>query len=296
MNPRTFYTIAGLVVFSIAGGIYFFPRQDHPTAVQPEPMAMPAVNTAGLDGAKLYDEHCDKCHGLTERTYGPALTSLSSTSEESLRTLILKGVPETDMKSFADELSTQQVAAIVKYLREEALPKSAADKKRLEIGPNAAKTQIGLQLVQVSGGDLVVRATLKDDKGAAMVKNKVVINQVSLLGGRLPLAMVETNEQGLAIYYYPIKPGESVRIEAAYEGERGRAASSAMDEASLPGGKEPESLTQGLLSASPPFGLVVIIGVVVGSIWLTFGYIVSLLLQIASWKDSTSRLLQKQKS
>ena len=289
MNPRVFFSIIGLGVLSIAGVIYFFPRQDHPTAVQPEASTTVALNTGGLDGAKLFDQNCDKCHGLKERTYGPALTSLSSASEESLRTLILKGVQETNMKSFAEELSPQQIDAIIKYLKEEALPKSAADKKRLEIGSNAAKTQIGLSLVQVSDGDLVVRATLKDDKGAPMVKTPVVINQISILGGRLPLTTLETNEQGLVIYYYPIKPGESVRLEAAYEGARGRAASAAMDEASLPGGKEPESLTQGLLSASPPIGLVVIIGLVVGSIWLTFGYVVSLLIKISSWSEDPSR-------
>jgi len=293
MNQRIFFSTIGLVVLSLAGVIYFFPRQDHPTAVQPEAITAVALNPGGLDGAKLFDQNCDKCHGLKERTSGPSLTSLSSTSDESLRTLILKGVQETDMKSFAEELSLQQIDAIIKYLKEEALPKSAADQKRLEIGTNPAKTQIGLTLTQVPGGDLVARATLKDEKGTPIVKKPVVFNQLSWLGGRFALATVATNEQGLAIYYHPIKEGESVRLEATYEGERGRAASSAMDEASLPGGIEPESLTQGLLSASPPIGLVLIIGLVVGSMWLTFGYVVSLLFKIASWSDGTSRLTSR---
>lgn len=293
MNPRIFFTIAGLVVLSVAGTIYFFPRQDHPTGVQPESLAAAEPNTAGIDGSRLYKKLCNECHGLTEKTYGPPLSSLSSTSDESLKTLILKGIPETNMKPFAGQLSPEQLAALVKFLKEEALPKSAAEKKRLEIGANAAKTQMELTLVQVSGGDLVARAALKDDKGAPLVKKPIVFNQVSTLGGRFSLATVETNEQGLAVYYYPIKEGESVRIEATFEGEGGRAASAALGEAALAGGKELESLAAGLLSPTPPLGLVVIIGVVVGGVWLTYGYVISLLLQIASWKDNTSRLIQK---
>lgn len=295
MNPRIFFSVIGLFVLSIAGGIYFFPRVDHPTGIQPEVVAVARPNTVGIDGGHVYAENCSKCHGdKGEGSYGPPFTILSTTSEESLATLIRKGVPDTEMAAHDEsEISDAQLAALINYLKENVLLKTEAQIKQAEAGSNPSKTQMQLALVQIQDSDLIARATLKDDNGAPMSKKPVVFNQVSMLGGRLPITTTLTNDQGLAIYYYPIKAGETVRIEAAYEGERGRSASAAMDEASLPGGKEPESLTQGLLSASPPVGLVVIIGIVVGSIWLTFGYVVSMLLQIASWRDNTSRLVKR---
>jgi mono/diheme cytochrome c family protein len=282
MKTPFFFLIAGAVIMLLFGTLYFWPRVDHPTAVQSEPTAAPALNIAGIDGAALYDRLCDKCHGLKEATYGPALTSLSTITDESLRTLILKGVPESTMPPLAEPLTAEQLAALIKFTKENVLPKSAAEKQRLEIGPNAAQTQLSLALVEVSNSDLIVRATLKDDKGAPLVKSKIAFNKLSSLNGRLPLATVDTDAQGLAVYYYPLKPGETLRIEARFDGERGRQASSAVEQVALAGGAEPEPLATGLLAATPPLGLLGLIALVVGSIWLLYGYVVSLLLRIVS--------------
>jgi mono/diheme cytochrome c family protein len=282
MKTRLFFPIVIVGIIMLFGTLYFWPRVDHTTAVQPEPTAAPALNIAGINGAALYDRFCDRCHGLKEATYGPALTSLSTITDESLRTLILKGVPESDMPALAEPLTPEQLAALMKFVKENALPKSAAEKLKLEIGPDASPTQLGLAVVEVPNSDLIVRATLKDDKGAPLVKSKVTFNKLSSLNGRLPLATVDTDAQGLAVYYYPLKPGETLRIEASFEGERGRQASSAVEQAALAGGVEPEPLATGLLAATPPVGLLGLIALVVGTIWLLYGYVVSLLLRILS--------------
>jgi mono/diheme cytochrome c family protein len=282
MKTRLFFPMVGLVLGLLVGTLYLWPRADHPSGVQPEPTATPALNLAGINGAALYDRLCDKCHGLKEATYGPTLTSLSTTTEEALKTLILKGVPESDMPPLAEPLTPEQLAALVKFVKENALVKTAADKKKLEISPNATQTQMSIALVEVPSSDLVVRATLKDDKSAALVKKKVVFNKISSLNGRLPLATVDTNEQGVAIYYYPLKPGETLRIEAVYEGEQDRQASIAVEQTSMAGGVEPEPLAAGLSAATPPLGLLGLIGLVIGTIWLIYGYVVSLLLRVVS--------------
>ncbi|MBI1802099.1 MAG: c-type cytochrome, partial [Chloroflexi bacterium] len=279
---RYFFPVVGLVVLLLAGTLYLWPRVDHPSGLAVDPTATPALNIAAVDGAALYDRMCDKCHGLKEATYGPPLTSLSSITDESLKTLILKGVPESNMPSLTEPLTPEQLAALMKFVKETALPKSPADQQKLVIGPNAAQTQISLALVAVPNSDLIVRATLKDDKGAPLVKAKVTFNKVSALNGRLPLASVNTNEQGVAVTYYPLKPGETLRIEASYEGERGRQASSAIEPVSLAGGVEPEPLATGLSAATPPLGLLGLIALVIGAIWLIYGYVVSLLLRIVS--------------
>jgi mono/diheme cytochrome c family protein len=271
--------IAALLVL-LFGTLYAWPRADHPTAVQSEPPAPVALDTTGIDGGALYEQLCDQCHGLNTSTYGPKLTIPSSTSAEALTMLILNGVPETDMHPLDKQLTPQQLAALVNYLKETVLPKSPADQKQAEIGPDAVATQMSVQVVQVPNSDLVVRATLKDDKDAPLAKAKVVLNRLSSLGGRLPLSTAETSEQGLVIFYYPIKAGESVRLEAAYEGEHGRQASAAVGQASLPGGPELAPLAAGLTAATPPLGLAFLIVLVVGSIWLTYSYVVSLLLRI----------------
>jgi mono/diheme cytochrome c family protein len=286
MKTRLFLPIVGGVIVLLFGTLYLWPRIDHPVAVQPEPTATPILNLAGIDGAKLYDRLCDKCHGLKEATYGPALTSLSTITDESLKTLILKGVPGLDMPSLSEPLTPEQLAALMKFTKENVLPKSAADKKKLEIGPNAAQTQMSLALVEVPSSDLIVRATLKDDKGAPLVKTKVTFNKISSLNGRLLLATVETTEQGVAVYYHPLKPGETLRVEVVYEGERGRQASVAVEQTSLAGGVEPEPLAIGLSAATPPLGLLGLIVLVIGTIWVIYGHIVSLLLTIVS--DTTA--------
>jgi hypothetical protein len=48
------------------------------------------------------------------------------------------------------------------------------------------------------------------------------------------------------------------------------------------GGAELEPLATGLSAATPPLGLLALIGLVIGTIWLIYAYVVSLVLRVAS--------------
>ncbi len=295
MKHPGFYASAGLVIAVLVGGLIAWPRENHPTGVQPEPTTPAAPSTAGIDGAKLYDRLCDKCHGLKVATYGPALTTPSNVRESALSMLIVRGIPEGNMPALEEKLSPAELAALVKFTRENALPKSPEDRQRLAVGAGAAPTKMNLSLVQVQNSDLVARATLLDAKGAPIPRAMIVFNLVSSLNGRVPLANLETSGQGLAIYYYPIKPGELARIEAAYEGAPGRQPSAALDQAESPKAAPAlDPLAAGLSSATPLWGLVALIAIAIGSVWLIYVYIFTLLLRISD--DGSDPAGQKPKA
>lgn len=283
MKIRSPFPLILAVIGVLAGTLLFWPRADHPTAVQPEPAATPVVETKGIDGAALYDRLCDKCHGLTEKTYGPQLSAmLTSITDEALQNLILKGKPESEMPAVSESLTPGQLAALMKFVKSNALGKTDAQKARLEVAPGAPQTQMTLALVEVQGGDLVVRGTLKDAQGKALVNRKVNFSRIASLGGRMPLATVNTNEQGAAIVYYPLKAGELLRVEAEFYGERDQQPSMAAAQIEKAGGAPLEPLATGLSAATPPLGLLLLIGLVIGTIWLIYGYVVSLVVQVAS--------------
>lgn len=283
MLARRVFTILGLTLGLLVATLVLWPRAGHPLAVQPEPTATPAAETKGIDGAALYDRLCDKCHGLTEKTYGPQLsTRLTSITDEALQLLILKGKPDSEMPAVSESLTPGQLAALIKFVKTNALGKTPAELARLEVAPDAPPTQMTLALVEVQGSDLIVRGTLKDAQGKALVKKKVNFSKIAELGGRMPLATVDTNEQGAAIYYYPLKAGESLRVEAEFYGERDRQPSMAAEQITRAGGAELEPLATGLSAATPPLGLLALIGLVIGTIWLIYAYVVSLVLRVAS--------------
>jgi mono/diheme cytochrome c family protein len=91
-------------------------------------VAQETTPAAEVDGAALYDEHCKTCHGPGGGAPPPAmlrrmenLTSvtvpafLAETPDDSLVGVIQTG--RGDMKPLADELSLDQVLAIVRYMR-----------------------------------------------------------------------------------------------------------------------------------------------------------------------------------
>jgi len=163
-------------------------------------------------------------------------------------------------------------------------PQTMAASLDLAVEPvrNIVKVDVAHPESARPGTTVDMAVTLKDDKGAPLSGKAVVFNRVSSLGGRLPFATVTSTAQGLAVPNFPIKAGDLIRMEAAFEGERRRQASAATGEASLAGGKKLDSLAEGLLSPNPQIGLMVILGLIIGGIWLTFAYVISLLAGIRS--------------
>jgi mono/diheme cytochrome c family protein len=274
----------GTLVLLFFVWLYLAPRANHPTGAQPAPTPVSLSTTGTADGAEIFERMCDRCHGLEGQTYGPRLSVPSNVSDQALAMLILKGIPGTIMPSHEGQLTDQELAALVKFLKANILPKSRADEKALEIGPNAQTTSMDLVLVQISDEDLLARATLKDAGGAPLANKPVVFYRVSSLNGRLPLATVTTNAQGLATFDYESKPGETIQLESAFEGEKGRQASTAAAQTVERGGQPIEPLATGLVSASPPVGLLAILATIAGGIWMVYGYVLSLILKVATAK------------
>ena len=80
------------------------------------------------DGAALYRQNCRSCHGLRgvppQRmvTIYPALKSLADSaflrgrSADSIAAVLRRGIGR-DMKSFADRLSPDEIAAVAKFVK-----------------------------------------------------------------------------------------------------------------------------------------------------------------------------------
>ena len=85
-----------------------------------QPAAAPAPPPA-LPGAQNYSDNCQSCHGTTlAGGRGPSLFSeslLASHSDEMLRQIVKTGIPNSEMPSFAGQLSDNDISQVVAYLR-----------------------------------------------------------------------------------------------------------------------------------------------------------------------------------
>ena len=88
----------------------------------------PAAAAADSDGAALYKQHCRSCHGAKGvpparmLTLYPTLKTLADSAEQAHLTeaaivKVLQDGKGKDMKSFADKLSSAEMAAVAKYLK-----------------------------------------------------------------------------------------------------------------------------------------------------------------------------------
>lgn len=90
--------------------------------------ALSTASAQGPDGKALYDEHCKKCHGVlgtppkTMKTKYPKIATfdaafIAKRTDDSVVKVLTKGKGE-DMKSFKDQMSAPEMAAVAKYVRE----------------------------------------------------------------------------------------------------------------------------------------------------------------------------------
>ncbi len=84
------------------------------------PTPPPAEDGEVADGAGIYAQQCAGCHGVElEGAFGPALgagSEAAAASDEGLTEIITAG--QGGMPGFADSLTTEEIAALVGYLRE----------------------------------------------------------------------------------------------------------------------------------------------------------------------------------
>lgn len=71
------------------------------------------------NGATVFSSKCASCHGaMGEGGIGPALaTEAKNESDEDIVTDVLNGIAGTSMPSFRDQLSDQEVADVLAFIR-----------------------------------------------------------------------------------------------------------------------------------------------------------------------------------
>jgi mono/diheme cytochrome c family protein len=79
-------------------------------------MAAPVVATNSIDGGKLFSKKCNMCHALDKRKVGPAVKSMSQ-DEVRLRNVITNGGKIKMMKAYGKKFSSDQIDALVAYIR-----------------------------------------------------------------------------------------------------------------------------------------------------------------------------------
>ncbi len=101
--------------------------------------AAPTLAAQGPDGQALYREHCKECHGAAGRPTKTAVGKykdiktldaalLSARSDDSLLAILKHGAKDgKEMKSFKEKLSSEEMAAVVKYVRTRFSGSGAAD-------------------------------------------------------------------------------------------------------------------------------------------------------------------------
>lgn len=102
----------GLLLISCGGG-------------KPAPATLPpptAPSPPAIDASSLYATTCVACHGVNRQGIsglGPALTpeSLAARSDTELKDTISNGRPNTAMPPWKDTLKSQEIDALVQFLK-----------------------------------------------------------------------------------------------------------------------------------------------------------------------------------
>jgi mono/diheme cytochrome c family protein len=102
------------------------------------PVPARAASAAKPDGKDLWSTHCILCHGETGAP-GPQAAKLgvanlslakwqASRTDDQIRKIITEGKQDTLMRPFGDDLTKEEIDALVTYVR--GLGKAAASKKK----------------------------------------------------------------------------------------------------------------------------------------------------------------------
>jgi hypothetical protein len=134
-------------------------------------------------------------------------------------------------------------------------------------------TSMSLDLSPSNNESALARVMLADSRGSPVSGEPVTFTLHTSVGGELILGTPLTAEDGSAELIIPATAGQTLRVSASFEGGNGFASSQYQAEIKMPG----EALTNpvGVLSSpTPPPVLAMILLVVLGGIWLTYGSVV----------------------
>jgi mono/diheme cytochrome c family protein len=116
---RLFAAVAtsAVIVGATLGFAHFMQARRSPTVANPGKLpAVPAGQPLAAQGAKLFSFNCAHCHSIDATgDEGPDLYGLTK-SDTRLKAIILGGV-KGEMPSFSKKLKTEDVQALVAFLR-----------------------------------------------------------------------------------------------------------------------------------------------------------------------------------
>ncbi len=138
---------------------------------------------------------------------------------------------------------------------------------------SGASTSLGLQLSSSNDESALARVMLADSRGSPISGVPVTFTLHTSVGGELILGTSLTAGDGSAELIIPATAGQTLRVSASFEGGNGFTSSQYQAEIKMPG--EAVANPVGVLSSpTPPPVLAIILLVVLGGIWLTYGSVV----------------------
>lgn len=131
---------------------------------------------------------------------------------------------------------------------------------------------LALDLTPREDGSILARATLTDKNQDPLKGKPVIFSLRTSVGGDLILETPTTIENGSAVVKIPASAGKTLNVTAEFEGGEGLAYAASSDEIETPG-QPTEYHPRSLSSPTPSPTLALLFLVLLGGIWVTYGYI-----------------------
>jgi hypothetical protein len=143
------------------------------------------------------------------------------------------------------------------------------------VAPKGSGAQgfLALELTLGEDGSVLARATLQDSKGNPVAGQPIIFNQQTSVGSELELGTLVTGDDGSALVSIPAVAGQDLEVTAESEGGNGIGFTRVAANLTVPG--VPDAHPVGALSsATPPPILALILLIVLGGVWATYGAVV----------------------
>lgn len=140
------------------------------------------------------------------------------------------------------------------------------------VEPRTSGTQafLSIELEPRGDGSNLARAVLQDARGKPIGDVPILFTLTTAVGGELELGAPITIDNGSAVIAIPAIPGRTLKVFAQFEGGGGFGFAETSAEISGPE-ESVEYVPSSLSSPTPPLSLALILLVVLGGVWATFG-------------------------
>ena len=137
---------------------------------------------------------------------------------------------------------------------------------------SGAKISLTLDLSPRDEQSVLARVKLTDAEGRPISDVPVSLVLNTSVGGEIVVGVPVTVVDGTAAWMIPALAGQKLQVSAVFQGGNGLGYAQNIAEITMPGA--PLSVPLGALSSpAPPFALALMLVIVVGSIWVTFGFV-----------------------